>query len=104
MVGVFDLVEGAVRDNLLHPTGVLRRKDEAFIVSGKADGREQYEGWAPDAGPQLGEGVAAHLLPVVANDFEVGVVAPLATLGPYISCEVSLEVYVPAALEDGEAL
>src|ERR687886_2226805 len=81
VVGVIDLEEGAVRDGLLHPAGVSRREDKALFGSGESDGREQHQRRAPDAGPQLREREAVHLLPVVRNGLEIGVVAPPALAG-----------------------
>jgi hypothetical protein len=55
VVGVPDLDEDAIRDGISHPVGFLRGKDKALVGSGQADGREQYEGRAPDARPQVRE-------------------------------------------------
>ena len=104
VVGVIDLNQGTVRDGLLHPVGLLRGKDKAFFGPGQADGREQYEGRAFDAGPELREREAAHPLAVVPDGLEVGVVAPPAARGPDVAREVAFEVLVPAILEGGEAL
>src|SRR3712207_5876167 len=77
VVGIPDLYESTVRDDLAHPEGVLPGKYEAPVGAGEADGREQHQGRAPDARPQLREWEAVYLLPVVPDGFEVGVVAPL---------------------------
>src|SRR3712207_1388089 len=49
VVGVLDLYESTVGDDLAHPAGVLQGKYEAPVGAGEADGREQHQGRAPDA-------------------------------------------------------